>query len=156
MHEEAREEAEAERWRPRQLRDGTDPDPRFTLANERTLLAWLRTTLALLAAGVAVDVVDIGVPDPMTRALAAMLLTLGALCPLLAFARWAMAERAGGVAGQGSSDSDIPATRHPRPYRNGTSPIVRRSLRVRSLSGCRASFSMARTAHMTWASLELE
>ena len=28
------------------------------------------------------------------RALAAMLLTLGALCPLLAFARWAMAERA--------------------------------------------------------------
>ena len=30
----------------------------------------------------------------MTRALAAMLLTLGALCPLLAFARWAMAERA--------------------------------------------------------------
>ncbi len=29
----------------------TDPDYRFTLANERTLLAWLRTTLALLAAG---------------------------------------------------------------------------------------------------------
>ena len=28
-----------------------DPDYRFTLANERTLLAWLRTALALIAAG---------------------------------------------------------------------------------------------------------
>ncbi len=32
----------------------TDPDYRFTLANERTFLAWLRTSLALLAGGVAV------------------------------------------------------------------------------------------------------
>lgn len=30
-----------------------EPDPRFTLANERTFLAWLRTALALIAAGVA-------------------------------------------------------------------------------------------------------
>ena len=84
----------SERWPAYVYGKGEEPDYRFSLANERTLLAWLRTTLALLAAGVAVDVVDIGVPDPMTRALAAMLLTLGALCPLLAFARWAMAERA--------------------------------------------------------------
>ncbi|WP_127781929.1 DUF202 domain-containing protein [Rhodococcus sp. X156] len=31
-----------------------EPDYRFTLANERTFLAWMRTALALLAAGVAV------------------------------------------------------------------------------------------------------
>jgi putative membrane protein len=31
-----------------------EPDYRFTLANERTFLAWLRTSLSLLAAGVAV------------------------------------------------------------------------------------------------------
>jgi putative membrane protein len=31
-----------------------EPDYRFTLANERTVLAWLRTSLALMAAGVAV------------------------------------------------------------------------------------------------------
>ncbi|WP_009473397.1 MULTISPECIES: YidH family protein [unclassified Rhodococcus (in: high G+C Gram-positive bacteria)] len=31
---------------------GTDPDPRFTLANERTFLAWIRTSLGLLAAAV--------------------------------------------------------------------------------------------------------
>jgi putative membrane protein len=32
----------------------TEPDPRFTLANERTFLAWSRTALALVAAGLAV------------------------------------------------------------------------------------------------------
>jgi inner membrane protein YidH len=31
-----------------------EPDYRFTLANERTFLAWIRTALAMLAAGVAV------------------------------------------------------------------------------------------------------
>jgi putative membrane protein len=32
---------------------GRDPDYRFSLANERTFLAWIRTALALLAGGVA-------------------------------------------------------------------------------------------------------
>lgn len=32
---------------------GAEPDPRFTFANERTFLAWARTALALIAAGVA-------------------------------------------------------------------------------------------------------
>ena len=32
---------------------GSDPDYRFSLANERTFLAWIRTALALLAGGVA-------------------------------------------------------------------------------------------------------
>ena len=34
--------------------DGVEPDYRFTLANERTFLAWIRTSLGLLAGGVAV------------------------------------------------------------------------------------------------------
>jgi inner membrane protein YidH len=33
---------------------GSEPDYRFTLANERTFLAWIRTALGLLAGGVAV------------------------------------------------------------------------------------------------------
>ena len=32
---------------------GKDPDYRFTLANERTFLAWIRTALALSAGGLA-------------------------------------------------------------------------------------------------------
>lgn len=43
-------------WLPpvRLHRVGEDPDYRFTLANERTFLAWIRTSLALLAGGIAV------------------------------------------------------------------------------------------------------
>ena len=40
---------------------GTEPDPRFSLANERTFLAWLRTSLAFIAAGVALEAV--GFPE---------------------------------------------------------------------------------------------
>ena len=38
-------------WR----RLGEEPDYRFTLANERTFLAWIRTALAVLAAGVLLE-----------------------------------------------------------------------------------------------------
>ena len=34
--------------------DGTEPDARFTFANERTFLAWSRTALALVVAGLAI------------------------------------------------------------------------------------------------------
>lgn len=36
-------------------REGKEPDYRFTLANERTFLAWVRTGLALLAGGLLLD-----------------------------------------------------------------------------------------------------
>jgi putative membrane protein len=32
---------------------GEEPDPRFSLANERTYLAWIRTSIALIAGGLA-------------------------------------------------------------------------------------------------------
>lgn len=38
--------------RPRWQTEGREPDYRFTLANERTFLAWIRTALAVLAGGV--------------------------------------------------------------------------------------------------------
>ena len=31
---------------------GSEPDPRFSMANERTALAWVRTALALVAGGI--------------------------------------------------------------------------------------------------------
>lgn len=40
--------------RPRWYEEGTDPDRRYSLANERTFLAWIRTALGLLAGAVAV------------------------------------------------------------------------------------------------------
>ena len=42
------------RWWQVDTSDGVEPDYRFTLANERTFLAWIRTALGLLAGGVAV------------------------------------------------------------------------------------------------------
>ena len=36
-------------FEPRWRQEGEEPDYRFSLANERTFLAWIRTALALLA-----------------------------------------------------------------------------------------------------------
>lgn len=39
-------------WQPAWRRSGQEPDYRFSLANERTFLAWIRSTLALMAGAV--------------------------------------------------------------------------------------------------------
>jgi putative membrane protein len=73
---------------------GTEPDSRFTLANERTYLAWIRTSLAIMAAGVAIEELQIG-PDKLVRTLAAILLVGGgASLAVYSFARWKKIERA--------------------------------------------------------------
>ncbi|TYP86133.1 YidH family protein [Blastococcus xanthinilyticus] len=76
--------------------DGPDhPDYRFTLANERTLLAWLRTGLALVAGGVAVATYapDLGVAWASAAiALALVLIGLGAA--LAGYHRWRSNEAA--------------------------------------------------------------
>ncbi|MGW9552550.1 YidH family protein [Citricoccus zhacaiensis] len=77
------------------LSGGREPDPRFTLANERTFLAWIRTSLALLAGGIAVEAFTGSVFDPLTRTvLGTVLLGLAALLALTAGFRWVRVERA--------------------------------------------------------------
>ncbi|MFC0533411.1 YidH family protein [Phytohabitans kaempferiae] len=72
-------------------RSGHEPDPRFTLANERTFLAWIRTALGLVAAGVAVKALLDG---NAAQVAAVVLVGSGAFVPAFAFLRWALSERA--------------------------------------------------------------
>lgn len=88
------EEKSDRRWPRWVYAEGADPDYRFTFANERTFLAWVRTGLALLAAGVALDVVNLSVDQTLQTALSTTLNLLGVLCAVAAWIRWAMAERA--------------------------------------------------------------
>jgi putative membrane protein len=73
---------------------GEEPDPRFSFANERTFLAWIRTGLALLATGVALEGLSVPADDTARRVLVTILVLLGAIASGAAFVRWARAELA--------------------------------------------------------------
>jgi putative membrane protein len=74
---------------------GTEPDYRFSLANERTYLAWLRTSLALVAAGVAVvELVHTLGPRPQRMLLGLTLVGLALLIAGTSHRRWQQVERA--------------------------------------------------------------
>ena len=68
---------------------GDEPDYRFTLANERTFLAWIRTALALLAAGVLLDQFSTKLtPQGLVVTAAALLCLVAAALSALAYMRW--------------------------------------------------------------------
>lgn len=72
---------------------GEEPDPRFTLANERTFLAWVRTSLAFLAGGLALEAFAIAAfPGPLRKALALLLVAIGMLISAGAAVRWLSVE----------------------------------------------------------------
>ena len=76
--------------------DGREPDPRFTFANERTFLAWSRTALALVVAGLAIVQLLPPFPGvPVGRHLLGVpLIVLGAVLAIVAYAEWARDQRA--------------------------------------------------------------
>ena len=77
---------------PDPRRVGAEPDYRFTLANERTFLAWVRTALALSAGGLAVISL---LPDLVgSEVLGLLLLVLSFVTAATAYRRWADNERA--------------------------------------------------------------
>ena len=94
---------------PARLRDtGDTPDYRFSLANERTFLAWLRTALALTGGGIAVAQF---LPElrlsGLRELIAGALLLFGAACAIRAIVHWVACERAMRLR------RDLPASRFP-------------------------------------------
>jgi inner membrane protein YidH len=73
---------------------GTEPDPRFSLANERTFLAWVRTSLAFSAAGVALEALSLPIHPGFRFAASLLLIVLGILLAVHAWWRWGQVERA--------------------------------------------------------------
>ena len=74
---------------------GQEPDVRFSLANERTALAWVRTALALIAGGI--TLITVAGLSPLARTLyvfAALSCLAGAAVAVVALRRWAENERA--------------------------------------------------------------
>ena len=91
--------------------DGTEPDPRYTFANERTFLAWSRTALALVVAGL--GVVQLLPPFPGVpwgrHVLGVPLIVFGAVVALTAYREWTTSQR---------------AMRHEQPLPRSIMPIV--------------------------------
>lgn len=87
---------------------GEEPDYRFTLANERTFLAWIRTALALIAGGIAVVqfVPSFGIPG-VRHGLSVVLTAGGGLLAALAVRRWQRVQTAM------RRDEDLPTTHIP-------------------------------------------
>lgn len=87
--------ASVDRRRPRSLyRVGVEPDARFTLANERTFLAWIRTSLAFLASGVALDVLGLDLQPQLRMVASLTLIGAGVVTPGWAWYSWMRVERA--------------------------------------------------------------
>ncbi len=91
--------------------EGTEPDPRFTFANERTFLAWSRTALALVVGGL--GVVQLLPPFPGVpwgrHALGVPLIVFGAVVAVTAYGEWTMSQR---------------AMRHGRPLPRSVMPLI--------------------------------
>ena len=73
---------------------GSEPDPRFSLANERTFLAWIRTALALFAAGVALEALALPADARWRTPAVLLFMLLGLLAAVRSWLGWAGTERA--------------------------------------------------------------
>jgi putative membrane protein len=96
-----------------------EPDYRFTLANERTFLAWNRTALALIAGGVAVVQLVPAFRLPGIRhAVGAILVMLGVAVATASYRRWQTVQQAM------RRDEDLPPTKMPLALTTGLSLLA--------------------------------
>ncbi|MFG1934066.1 YidH family protein [Mycobacterium sp. NPDC048908] len=97
--------------------DEIEPDYRFTLANERTYLAWQRTALGLLAAAVAVVqlVPELSIAGGR-HVLGIILALLAILTAGMGIVRWRQVDRA--------MRHDRPLPRHPTPIYLGVGLVL--------------------------------
>lgn len=68
-----------------------DPDARFLLANERTMLAWIRTALTLIAGGVALNFLSDG---SEARIVGVLVILLGGITSVIGYMRYMSADKA--------------------------------------------------------------
>ena len=101
------------RFPARVFGNGDEPDPRFTLANERTFLAWVRTSLALIAGGIALEALGLPLNPGLRSAASILLLVLGLVVPLAAWWHWGQVELAM------RRDAPLPAPRLGLPLAGG-------------------------------------
>jgi putative membrane protein len=71
-----------------------EPDYRYTLANERTFLAYIRTALGLDAAGLGAAQFLPASAAHLRLGIAVLLVTLGIVVAMLSYRRWATTEQA--------------------------------------------------------------
>ncbi len=84
----------ARRFPARVFGHGTEPDARFTLANERTFLAWIGVSLALISVGVALESLALDLHRGLRLAASLLLISSGWACSLQAWFGWMAVERA--------------------------------------------------------------
>lgn len=85
---------------------GKTPDYRFTLANERTFLAWIRTALALMAGAVGIEQFSPQLSSVELRTgISTLLLLAASVMGFMAWRRWRQNEYAMRL------DSNLPYTR---------------------------------------------
>lgn len=96
-----------ELYRSPDLSRGDDPDYRFSLANERTFLAWIRTALALNGGGLAIVALLPQFAVVGRELVGSLLIILGTLTAGRSYSRWRANEEAMRV------DGTIPPSRLP-------------------------------------------